>query len=263
MNGVNPLRQYLRDNPPSRIVWRGCGLMLIRLINGWMSTLNYRAARYEDAADPVTDAFIGPNIYLFWHEYIPMPMYLRPNCRLAILVSRHQDAEILSHAAHFAGLETVRGSSGKGAIGALRKLLDQGKGMNLAITPDGPRGPRRVLAPGCIYLSSRLQIPLVPIGCGYDTPWRYRRVWDQFAIPKPFSRARSVCGPRIQIPPDLEKEEIEVYRVWIENVLNQLTESAELWAEGRLQLSREVPLYPSPGHVAPNHGRTRNRLDSV
>ncbi|MGN6548226.1 MAG: lysophospholipid acyltransferase family protein [Aureliella sp.] len=244
------LRQYLRQHPPGRVVWRGGGLALIGLINRWMATLNYRIAYYERGVDPTLIAFEGPAIYLFWHEYIPAPLHLRPHCRLAMLLSQHQDAEVLSHAAHFAGLETVRGSTHRGATTALRKLMQHGRGMNLAITPDNPRGPRRVLAPGCIYLSSRLQVPLVLLGVGYDRPWRYRRVWDHFAIPRPFSRARIISGPRIQIPPNLDRDQIEAQRQRIETSLNLLTETAERWAAGEIQLIDQSPLFRAPAAVS-------------
>ena len=217
-------------------------MILIRLVNAWMSTLHYRSASYTDGVDPVLDDFAGPAIFIFWHEYIPVPLYLRPQARTAVLLSQHQDAELLSHAAHFAGLETVRGSTHRGATAALKTLLTAGRGRSLAITPDGPRGPRRHLAPGCIYLSSRLQIPLILMGIGYDSPWRYRRVWDQFAIPKPYSRARMISSPRLQIPPDLNRDQIELQRQWIENTLNQLCTTAERWAAGELQLEHEQML---------------------
>jgi lysophospholipid acyltransferase (LPLAT)-like uncharacterized protein len=233
------------------MVWRGGGLALIALVNRWMATLNYRVARYSAGVDPALDDFRGPAIYLFWHEYIPVPLHLRPNCRLAVLLSQHQDAELLSHAAHFAGLDTVRGSTHRGATSALRTLLKHGRGMNVAITPDGPRGPRRQLAPGCIYLSSRLQIPLVLMGVGYDRPWRYRRVWDQFAIPRPYSRARVVSGPRLQIPPELDRPQIETQRLWVESMLNQLTATAERWAADEIQLTDDGPLYRAPACLAP------------
>ncbi len=217
-------------------------MLLIRLVNAWMSSLNYRSASYTGGVDPAEEGFVGPAIFIFWHEYIPVPLYLRPNARLAVLLSQHQDAELLSQAAHFAGLETVRGSTHRGATAALKALLTTGRGRSLAITPDGPRGPRRQLAPGCIYLSSRLQIPLILMGIGYDRPWRYRRVWDQFAIPKPFSRARVVSSPRVQIPADLDRDQIEAHRLWIENMLNSLCTTAERWAAGELQLEGH-PLY--------------------
>lgn len=243
---MTSFRHYLRQHPPSRVVWRGCGLALIGLINRWMATLNYRIAYCQEGVDPSFDTFGGPAIYLFWHEYIPAPLHLRPHCRLAMLVSQHQDAEVLTHAAHFAGLDTIRGSTHRGATAALRKLMRHGRGTNLAITPDGPRGPRRVLAPGCIYLSSRLQVPLVLLGVGYDRPWRYRRVWDHFAIPRPFSRARIILGPRLQIPPHLDRDQIEAQRQWIENLLNQLTRTAERWAADEIQLKDQQPLFRAP-----------------
>ena len=102
-------------------------------------------------------------------------------------LSRHRDAEILSHAAHHLGFEFVRGSTNRGGVAALRELLAKSRTMHLTITPDGPRGPRRQLAPGCVYLASKLGLPLVVMGYGYDRPWRVRSAWDQFAIPRPYS----------------------------------------------------------------------------
>ncbi len=239
-------RTQLRQLYVPSFVWRVAGFATIKLLNAWMSTLNYRMVRYERQADPADELFAGPVIFLFWHEYIPFPIYMRPHCRLAMLLSQHQDAEILSHVARFAGLEAVRGSTHRGGTAALRELLDRGQGMNLAITPDGPRGPRRQLAQGAIYLSSRLQIPLVALGVGYDRPWRNRRSWDRFAFPRPLSRCRAVLGPRIQIPPDLEREEIEVHRQRMEQHVNQLTQLAEDWAEQKIDIPNSEILFRSP-----------------
>jgi lysophospholipid acyltransferase (LPLAT)-like uncharacterized protein len=245
---VSRLRHYLRQHPPSRVAWRAGGMSLMHLVNGWMSTLNYRSASYSTGTDPTAADFAGPAIYIFWHEYIPVPLHLRPHCGMCVLLSQHQDAELLTQAAHFAGLDTVRGSTHRGASAALRRLMREGRGRSLAITPDGPRGPRRRLAAGCIYLSSRLQLPLVPLGLGYDSPWRYRRVWDQFAIPRPFSRARLVSGPRCQIPADLDRDSLEQHRQWIETLLNQLCDTAERWAAKEIQLSNEQPLTRAPSY---------------
>jgi lysophospholipid acyltransferase (LPLAT)-like uncharacterized protein len=239
-------RSRLRQMNVPSFVWRAAGFAMIRSLNAWMSTLSYRMVRYERQADPADELFGGPVIFLFWHEYIPFPIYMRPHCRLAMLLSQHQDAEILSHVARFAGLEAVRGSTNRGGTAALRELLDRGKGMNLAITPDGPRGPRRQLAQGGIYLSSRLQIPVVALGIGYDRPWRNRRTWDHFAFPRPFSRCRAVLGPRIQIPPNLERDEIELHRQRIEQHLNDLTRTAEDWAEQKIKVPNSEILYRSP-----------------
>ena len=107
-----------------------------------------------------------------------------------MLLSRHRDAEILSHVAYHFGFDFVRGSTNRGGAAALRELLAKSRQMHLTITPDGPRGPRRRMAPGPIYLASKLGLPLVLMGYGYDRPWRLRS-WDRFAIPRPCSRARA------------------------------------------------------------------------
>ncbi len=87
-------------------------------------------------------------IYIFWHEYILYPLYLRGHCNLSMLLSQHLDAEVLSHVGAHMGFDFVRGSSSRGGAAALRELLAKSRKMNLTITPDGPRGPRRRLAQG-------------------------------------------------------------------------------------------------------------------
>ena len=141
----------------------------------------------------------GPRIYIFWHENILMPLYLRGHCNLAMLLSQHGDAEILARVAYHMGFDCVRGSTYRGGAQAIWELFGRSRHQHLTITPDGPRGPRRQLAQGPIYLASRLQLPLVPMGLGYDRPWRMNS-WDRFAVPRPFSRGRAVIGPPLMLP---------------------------------------------------------------
>ena len=110
-----------------------------------MSTLDFKACIPQPETDPVNPAFCGPKIFIFWHEYITFPFYLRGHCNIAMLLSRHQDAEWLSEAARHMGFQTVRGSTARGGVAAIRKMFRKSQNMNLAITPDGPRGPRRRL----------------------------------------------------------------------------------------------------------------------
>jgi len=212
-------------------------------IRGWMRTLDYKAAFYDRRLDP---AFPGPgqNIYLFWHEYILFPLYLRGHCNMTVLLSRHADAEILSQAARYLGYDFVRGSTRRGGVSALRKLLRERRKMHLAITPDGPRGPRRRLAPGAIYLASKLGMPLVLLGFGFDRPWRVRRAWDRFAIPRPGSRARCVVSPEIRVPPELDRQGIEHFRARVERLLRRLTAEAEAWAESGTRKLGQFALGP-------------------
>jgi lysophospholipid acyltransferase (LPLAT)-like uncharacterized protein len=207
----------------------------------WMGTLDYKIAYYEPSADPVHPEFQGPVIAVFWHEYIPVLTYMRGHTNTSALVSRHQDAEWLSGAARHLGHSVVRGSTNRGGSSALRELLVRGQGQNLALTPDGPRGPRRALSQGPIILSSTLQAPLLIVGIGYDRPWRLP-TWDRFALPRPYSRCRVIMGPLAQIPAKLDRDGIERYRAQIEMVLNHLTEEAEDWAESNVPRLGERPM---------------------
>jgi lysophospholipid acyltransferase (LPLAT)-like uncharacterized protein len=199
-------------------------------IRAWMSTLDCRAVFYDRSVDAI---YAAPTtrIYVFWHEYILLPLHMRGHCNLTMLLSKHRDADILFRLAHHMGFECVRGSSYRGGAAALMELSRVGGEMHVAITPDGPRGPRRVLAQGAVFLASRLGLPIVPMGLAYDRPWRLKS-WDRFAVPRPFSRARAVIGPEVYIPPDRDRGTIELHRVAIERLLNDLTAEAEHWAEG-------------------------------
>ena len=165
-----------------------------------------------------------------------------------MLLSQHRDADLLSDVATRMGFEFVRGSTQRGGDRAIRALFAAGQSRHLAITPDGPRGPRRHMAPGAVYLASRLGMPIVAIGFGYDRPWRLKS-WDRFAIPRPFSRARAVVSEPILVPPDLSRDGIEEYRVKIQDLLNELTGEAEEWAaSGRSRSGEQVVIKAPAAH---------------
>jgi lysophospholipid acyltransferase (LPLAT)-like uncharacterized protein len=207
-----------------------------------MSTLDYRAAFYDRSVDPALGVD-RPRIYVFWHENILTPLYVRGHCHLAMLLSQHRDAEILAHVANRLGFDCVRGSTYRGGAKAIWELWDRSRRQHLTITPDGPRGPRRQMALGPIFLASRLGLPLVAMGFGYDRPWRMNS-WDRFAVPRPFSRARAVIGPPLSIPSTLDRNGLERCRQRAEQLLNDLTAEAEAWAEAGTHKTGEVLIGP-------------------
>jgi lysophospholipid acyltransferase (LPLAT)-like uncharacterized protein len=219
------------------------GLLGAAAIRNWMGTLDYKAALYDPTVDPASPDCPGQMIYIFWHEYILFPIALRGHCNLTMLLSRHRDAEILSRTAYHLGFDFVRGSTNRGGAAALRELLRKSRQKHLTITPDGPRGPRRQLAPGSIFLASKLGLPLVAMGYGYDRPWRVRSAWDHFAIPRPMSRARAVIGPPLHIPADLDRNGLEHFRLRVEQLMNRLCDEAERWAASGLRHPQQQPVY--------------------
>ena len=96
----------------------------------------------------------------------------------------------------------------------------------IAVIPDGPRGPRRHVELGLIYLASRTQAPIVLVGVGYDRPWRMP-TWDRFALPRPWSKAVVVTTEPITIPKGADKKQLEEYRLQIEKALVEVSDYAE------------------------------------
>jgi lysophospholipid acyltransferase (LPLAT)-like uncharacterized protein len=217
------------------------GLGAAQLIRSWMATLDYRVAFYDPTVDPVNPACHGQKIYIFWHENILFPLYLRGHCNLAMLLSQHRDADILADVAYHLGFQCVRGSTNRGGATAVLEMLRKSRSQNLTITPDGPLGPRRKMSLGPIFLSSRLGLPLVLLGMGYDRPWRANS-WDRFAVPKPFSRARAVVSPPVQVPTNSNRDQLEHYRIEVERMLTCLTNEAAAWAEAGTRKLEEQPL---------------------
>jgi lysophospholipid acyltransferase (LPLAT)-like uncharacterized protein len=224
-------------------------LVATAAIGHWMSTLDYAVDYRDPTVDPVHPQYRGAKIFVFWHENILMPLALRGHSNTAMLLSRHTDANILDRVARMMGFGVVRGSTFHGGSAALRELAERARRSNLTITPDGPRGPRRRLAPGCVFLASTLQIPIVAMGFGYEKPWRLR-TWDRFAIPRPWSRARAVVSRAIAIPEQLDRDGVEYHRSGVERLLCQLSDDAEAWACSGERRAGSVRIRKEPSRLA-------------
>lgn len=136
----------------------------------------------------------GNVIYAFWHGRLLPLSYLHRNEGINVLVSTHQDGEYITRIIHGLGFETSRGSSTRGGTAALRDLIATARrGVDLAITPDGPRGPRERCQPGIIFLARMLGLPVVPVGICFRPSVRLTS-WDRFMIPLPFAGGVEVYG---------------------------------------------------------------------
>jgi lysophospholipid acyltransferase (LPLAT)-like uncharacterized protein len=180
----------------------------------------------------------GPRYaYALWHENLLLPCGTVAHPDIAALISQHADGEILAALIGAIGMGIVRGSTNRGGVEAVRGLVNGTVGRrHLVVTPDGPRGPRRVVQPGVIYIASRTGMQVVPVGIGYRNPWRTKS-WDRFAVPKPCTRARMVLGEPITVPGGLKSEGLERYRQIVQAEMERLTIAAEAWADtNRLDL---------------------------
>lgn len=129
-----------------------------------------------------------------------------------MLVSRHGDGELIARILLALGYEVARGSSTRGGARAALELLEfaRTKTSDIGITPDGPKGPARKAQEGCVFLASRSGLPLLPLAAAIGSAWTLRS-WDQFMIPKPFSRIVVASGDPIEVPPEIEREAMRTY----------------------------------------------------
>lgn len=170
-------------------------------------------------------------IILFWHEFILLVSPgLFTDGRVTALCSQHRDGELVSQTAESLGVNVVRGSTSRGGVKAIRELQKAAKFSSIVMTPDGPRGPKREMAAGAIFLASKLGLPIVPVGVGVSSAYRLK-TWDRFVVPMPWSRIRLVVGPRLYLPKRLRKKDLESHRQSCEQLLNDMTRQAADWAK--------------------------------
>lgn len=198
----------------------------------WLGTLSFRYRPLGPNLDPRCPDIRDRYIYAFWHENMLLPAYHYGRSDIHVLISQHADGQLIAEVCRHLRFRTVRGSSTRGGIEAVKRMLRLADRGHLAITPDGPRGPRRQVQPGLVYLAARTGLPIVPTGFAYDRPWRARS-WDRFALPRPWSRATCVTGEPIAVPAESGREQLEHYRTLVGQAMEQVSAAAERWAESR------------------------------
>ena len=136
-----------------------------------------------------------PVVFVLWHGQMLPLLYHHRDQGVRVLISEHRDGELVARTALALGFGTVRGSSTRGAGRALLGLVREVEaGRDVAVTPDGPRGPAKSFAPGALIVAQRTGALVVPVTAVAPSTWRLRS-WDSFMIPKPFARVTISYGP--------------------------------------------------------------------
>ncbi|MDE2038482.1 MAG: lysophospholipid acyltransferase family protein [Elusimicrobia bacterium] len=147
-------------------------------------------------------------LYAFWHQRQVFFTYSHRGERAAVLVSRSRDGELIAETMRLSRIASCRGSSSRGGAAAARSMIESVRqGYDLAITPDGPKGPAREVKPGALFLARELGIPILPLTNALSLRLEFSRSWDHFQLPLPFGRAAIVYGEPIWVGPDDQLEE--------------------------------------------------------
>lgn len=163
-----------------------------------------------------------PVIYVLWHGRLLPLTYGRRGEGVVALISRNRDGEYIARIVERWGFETVRGSSSRGGMAALRDLVRKVReGKSIAITPDGPRGPREQMKPGAVILAQLSGAPIIPAAASAERAWWFGR-WDRFLIPQPFSRIRVAYGEPLFVPRQLGDGSLESYQAEVQARLDAL-----------------------------------------
>jgi lysophospholipid acyltransferase (LPLAT)-like uncharacterized protein len=163
-----------------------------------------------------------PVVFVTWHGRLVPLLYLYRGNDIVTLVSQHRDGEYLARVGRALGYETVRGSSTHGGFPALRELVRKLRaGRSLAITPDGPQGPREKLKPGALQAARMTGAPVIPVMAGTHRAWWFEG-WDSFMVPKPFATIRVAIGEPRRVPRECSVRDLEQHAQVLESQLQDL-----------------------------------------
>jgi lysophospholipid acyltransferase (LPLAT)-like uncharacterized protein len=198
---------------------------LVRVVS---ATLRYR---WLDRSGYFDNGSAEPAIYCVWHNrlalcLVPYFGYVKKRNQtpgMAALVSASKDGGLLAAILECFGVQPVRGSSSRRGPQALLELTSWAeRGYDLAITPDGPRGPRYVVQEGVMGLAQVTGLPIMPVS--YYLGWKIQpKSWDRFQIPLPFSRCEMLFGKPVRVPREASDAAREALRQQLERTLRDIS----------------------------------------
>lgn len=198
------------------------GFGLYRL---WARTLRLQV---EDPHGVIALVEKQPVIFAIWHNRLLMlprvfdPTF--PTRQSYGLISASRDGDLIAKFIERSGYGTIRGSSSRKGVIALRQLVDTlASDGNVLVTPDGPRGPVYQASQGVVFLAQKSGAAVVPIHMEYSSSWRLKS-WDRFVVPRPFAKLRAIFGAPIRVPPIEGTEQFETERLRLQTAMMSLVE---------------------------------------
>lgn len=187
-----------------------------------------RRRYHGDAAVRDAIARQGGAIYALWHGRLLLGALAHRPRPTAALISRHADGEIIARIVARHGVTAARGSSTRGGVEGFEEMVRLARAgfRELAVTPDGPKGPRHRARAGAVRLAAVTGYALVPSSVSVR-PGRFFRSWDRFLLPFPLSRLEVVYGEPMTIPPDADAAALESWRERLEAAMTSVEAEAD------------------------------------
>ncbi|MDQ6764560.1 MAG: lysophospholipid acyltransferase family protein [Verrucomicrobiota bacterium] len=208
--------------------WRARALIAVGLgiFRLWAKTLRFKI---EDPAAVLVTSRERPFILSVWHNRLlllpPVFSLCFPHRHSVGLISASRDGDFVSILVERFGHGTVRGSTSRKGVIALRQLVEAlAAGKNALITPDGPRGPLYEVNQGMIYVAQKSGAAIVPMHMEYSHAWRLKS-WDRFFVPKPFSEVRVIFGAPETVPLTANPETFAAERLRIQEAMMKIVEN--------------------------------------
>jgi lysophospholipid acyltransferase (LPLAT)-like uncharacterized protein len=200
--------------------------LLIKFVG---KTIRYETEGWENFQKIERDAKIP--IYAFWHNRIFAGTYFFRNRGIVVITSQSFDGEYIARFIQRFGYGAVRGSSTRGGVGALVEMIRLMKrGLPMAFSVDGPRGPKYVAKTGAVLLAKKTGNPLMPFVVETERFWTINN-WDNLQIPKPFTRAKIFISEPIYVAVDANEAEIENKLLELQRKLDEALELGKQWRE--------------------------------
>jgi lysophospholipid acyltransferase (LPLAT)-like uncharacterized protein len=201
------------------------GLLLVRLIS---RTYRYRLVDADNERG-VLSAY-GTVVYASWHQrFFPGIAFFATRKPIAIMISQSRDGEMIARVVDILGWRSVRGSSSRGGMRALKEMrVLTRRGYRIGHIVDGPQGPFGVVKPGLLTIAQFAGAPVVPVITSAQRCWVFNS-WDRFMVPKPFSNVLIRFGPPIPVPRRMTANAFEALRQDMEERIKELYAETDNW----------------------------------
>ena len=221
-----------RRMTPARRLYYFLGLPVLRGII-WLLTATYRFEKTlgSEHIEPfIRDGTVCAPCY--WHQHhvagsTLIRSWVRRGFKACFLVSGSVDGDVPERIARSWGAEVIRGSANQSGALALRDMQQMMKnGYSIVTTADGPRGPKYEFKMGAILMARIAGVPVIPVACAAERAWYLNR-WDDFMIPKPFSRIVLAVGEPYTVPADAPLDKLEPHRLAVQEAVRSLMRKSE------------------------------------